>query len=185
MGMTREQFAILVKAMKATYTAEGFIPDADAFNVWYALLSDLDYKVASAALRKYMMTSKKIPTPADLREQALALTSSGIPDDQSELAAWALVRQAISNSSYHSEEEFAKLPPLIQKVIGYPANLREMAGMDMDTVNSVEQSHFMRSYRAVVARERDMAKLSPALREIIEKRTLMAKDTAMIEGSNE
>lgn len=176
MGITREQFAVLVKGMKAAYTAEGFIPDADAFNVWYELLKDIEYSILSAALQKYMMTSRRIPTVADLREQAAAL-AEGVTDDQSELAAWGLVRMAISNSAYNSEKEFQNLPPLIRKAIGNPANLREMALMDMDTVNSVEQSHFIRSYRAILEREREMKRLSPAVREI------MMNQAAMI-GSN-
>lgn len=166
MGVTREEFSVLVKGMKAVYTAEGFLPDKDAFDIWYRLLSDLDYKVLSAAILKYMQTSRRIPTVADIREQATSMISP--PDDQTELAAWSLVRQAISNSGYHAEEEFQKLPPAVQKALGNPANLREMALMDVDTVNSVEQSHFVRAYRAVKDREREMARLSPAVRKLAE-----------------
>ena len=167
MGVTREQFSVLVKGMKAVYTAEGFLPDKDAFDVWFALLKDIEYHTLSAAIQKYMMTSRRIPTVADIREQATFLAEP--PDDQTELAAWSLVRQAISNSAYHSEEEFRKLPPLVQKALGNPANLREMALMDMDTVNSVEQSHFIRAYRAVVDRQKEVARLSPSVRELIGK----------------
>lgn len=39
--MEREQFKVLVKAMKAVYAQPTFIPDQDAFNVWFALLGDL------------------------------------------------------------------------------------------------------------------------------------------------
>lgn len=38
--MEREQFKVLVKAMKAVYAQPTFIPDQDAFNVWFALLGD-------------------------------------------------------------------------------------------------------------------------------------------------
>lgn len=38
--MEREQFKVLVKAMKAVYAQPTFIPDQDAFNVWFALLRD-------------------------------------------------------------------------------------------------------------------------------------------------
>ena len=46
MGMTREEFAVLVKAMKAVYSSENFIADKDAFDVWYGLLKDLPYEQA-------------------------------------------------------------------------------------------------------------------------------------------
>ena len=42
----------------------------------------------------------------------------------------------------------------VQKAIGTSANLKELAAMDAQTVESVEQSHFIRAYRAVLDRER-------------------------------
>lgn len=172
--ITEKDFLVLVTAMKAVYPSEKFLPDEDAAKVWYALLCDIDYKTLAAAAQRHMMTSPYPPTIADLRKNAAPEI-----DQMSELAAWALVRQAISNSSYHSEEEYRKLPPLIQKAIGNPANLREMASMDVQTVNSVEQSNFLRVYRATVAREKEMLQLSPSMRELIgstEKTMIGAKE---------
>ena len=54
--MEREQFKVLVKAMKAVYAQPTFIPDQDAFNVWFALLGDLPYKQAELAVQKHMAT---------------------------------------------------------------------------------------------------------------------------------
>ena len=66
----REQFKILVKAMKAVYTKPEFIPDQDAFNVWYMMLRDLSYEILTNAVQKHMMTSPFPPTIADLRSSA-------------------------------------------------------------------------------------------------------------------
>lgn len=173
--LTKEQFRVLVKAMKAVYAQATFLPDADAVGVWYQLLNDLDYKTLSTAVQRHMMTSPYPPTIADLRKQKVAQVDTGW---MSELAAWSLVRAAISNSAYNSEAEFAKLPPLIQKAVGNPANLREMAMMDVDTVDSVEQSHFLRAYRSTVEREQVRLTLSPAMRELSGK-----TDTLMIGGT--
>lgn len=56
--------------MKAVYTQPTFLPDQDAFNIWFSLLHDLDYMVAQAAVQKYMITQKFPPTIADIREIA-------------------------------------------------------------------------------------------------------------------
>ena len=72
--MTKEEFKVLCKGMKAVYAQPTFLPDADAFNVWYSLLKDLDYQVANAAIQKYMLTNKFPPTIADIREQAASVT---------------------------------------------------------------------------------------------------------------
>ena len=79
------------------------------------------------------------------------------------MAAWQMVLKAMRNSIYHSEEEFAKLPPLVQKAVVSPAQLREWAmAEDIDgTWMNVTQSNFMRTYRAEMTRNREMKKLSP------------------------
>ena len=164
----REQFKILVKAMKAVYTKPEFIPDQDAFNVWYMMLRDLSYEILTNAVQKHMMTSPFPPTIADLRSSAAQFTPEGSATELTELEAWEMVRRAISNSNYNSDKEYEKLPALVQKAVGNPANLREWAMMDIDTVNSVEQSHFIRAYRSVISREKDLQKLSPVMRQLIE-----------------
>lgn len=165
--MDRDEFKILVKGMKAVYPQQTFIPDQDAFNIWHSLLQDLSYEVANRAIQKYMLSYKFPPTIADIRENATAF----IPHDEemSELEAWSIVYKAICNSYYNAEAEFEKLPPVIQKAVGSPANLREWAQMDTETVLSVEQSHFIRSYRAAVERQKMDAKLPENFKAIQEK----------------
>lgn len=46
------------------------------------------------------------------------------PKQLNELEAWSLVEKAIRNSIYNSQEEFSKLPPLVQKAVGSPNVLR-------------------------------------------------------------
>lgn len=164
--MTRDEFKILAKAMKAVYPQETFLPDQDAFNVWYSLLKDLPYKQASLAVEKYMVMEHFPPTIADIRTKANEIISPEA-EGMSELAAWQLVVSAISNSSYNSLEEFARLPEACQRAVGTPATLREWASMDSQTVHSVEQSHFLRNYRAVLDQMKQEAKMPPAMREAI------------------
>ena len=38
--MRKEEFKILVKAMKAVYADPKFIPDQYAYDVWFAMLED-------------------------------------------------------------------------------------------------------------------------------------------------
>lgn len=164
--MERDEFKILVKSMKAVYAQATFLPDQDAFNVWYALLKDLPYELASMAVQKHMLTEKFPPTIADLRSKASEMVERPA-EEMSELEAWALVRSAIGNSGYHAEEEFAKLPEACQIAVGRPANLREWALMDSDQVATVEQSHFIRNYRTAVKRLAEDNKLPPVFRERI------------------
>lgn len=163
----QSQFKILVKAMKAVYTKPDFIPDKNAFDVWYAMLKDLDYAVMEKAIQSIMMTSPYPPTIADIRKAAVKMSPAETELVMPEMEAWARVKKAIRNSIYNADEEYEKLPPLIQKTVGNPTSLTMWAQMDSETLNSVEQSHFLRSYRAIVSRERELKTVSPAIRQLI------------------
>lgn len=160
--MTREQFKVLVKAMKAVYTNPGFIPDQDAFDVWYSMLKDLDYAIASRAVQMHLQTEESTPTVAGIRKQSVKLKADET-DDLNETAAWSLVLKAIRRSTYYSEEEFAKLPATVQRAVASPKQLREWATLeDVDGKTlTVIQSNFQRTFRVEQQRERERNKLSP------------------------
>lgn len=78
-----------------------------------------------------------------------------------------MVSKAISNSGYHAEEEFDKLPEACQRAVGNPSNLKEWAMMESDKVATVEQSHFIRNYRVAVQRMQEEAKIPDHVKEAI------------------
>lgn len=159
--MTREQFSILVKGMKAVYANQTFIPDKDAFDVWYEMLCDLPYELVGAAIKKHMMTDKFPPTIAAIRNQVSMITE---PQEMSEQEVWGMVYKAICNSNYNAEAEYAKLPEVVQKAVGNPANLKECASMDINDIQTVYQSQFLRSYRACKERAKQEAMVPSNLR---------------------
>ena len=83
------------------------------------------------------------------------------------MEAWSLVRRAISNSTYNAEQEFERLPEAVQRAVGSPANLREMAALDIERVETVEQSHFIRAYDAAIKRAAEDAKIPAKVREML------------------
>ena len=168
--MTRDEFKILVKGMKAAYTTPSFIPDKDAFEIWYGLLSDIPYEVASAATKSYMMTETKIPAPADIRNKAMMLSKN---NELNEIEAWTLVSKALRNGYYGAEEEFAKLPPIVQKAVGSPAQLRMWATTDESSVESVISSNFMRTYKAEVKRAEEYARLPEDVKALMQNMSPM------------
>lgn len=162
--MEREEFKILVKAMKAVYANPTFIPDQDAFNVWYKLLKDIPYKLAEIAIQKHMLTEKFPPTIADIRTKATEITEI---EEISDLAAWSMVYKAICNSGYNSVEEYNKLPPIVQKAVGDPANLREWALMDEKMISSA-RARFIDTFKVVERRMKEDAKLPNHIKALID-----------------
>lgn len=170
----REDFMKLVTVLRAAYSSEKFMPDKQSAIVWYEMLKDIDYQTLMQGCYKLIQSSPYPPTIADIRASCASLQTV---ERLTDLEAWALVRKALSNGTYGAEQEFAKLPPLVQKAVGSPANIREMAQADLDSVATVFQSQFLRAYRAETQRAADMAKLSPKIRTLLEGTT-----QTMIEG---
>ena len=182
--MTVDEFAIIVKGLKAVYTDPKFIPDTDAFQVWYGFLKDLDYDTVRAAAERHIASEKFPPVVADLRK---IQTEVATRDLLSEVDAWVKVRKATRNGKYGSIEEFEKLPPLVQKAVGGPGMIESWAYLPSDEVETVVKSHFLRAYRAGVERHREEVLLPESVRQLIEattKRMIQADESRLI-GVNE
>jgi hypothetical protein len=85
--------------------------------------------------------------------------------------AWDLVQRAIADSTYHAEERFEQLPPLVQKVVGSPTTLRNWGQTDMQTIGTVIYSQFLRTYESIVAREKEKAKIPKKVMALIDSTT--------------
>ena len=83
------------------------------------------------------------------------------------MEAWSLVRRAIQNSLYHADEEYSKLPPIVQKAVGSPDNLRGWAAMDAATVSSVTASNFIRTYSSEVEQAAYLEKIPGDVRDLL------------------
>ena len=142
---------------------------SETVDVWNMMLSDYEYNIVAMALKAYILsdTNGFAPSIGQLVGKIQSITQ---PQELSEVEAWTLVRNAISNSGYNSVEEFAKLPPLVQKAVGLPENLREWA-LTENLNHEVVSSNFMRSYKSVLAREKEIAKMPSDVRQLIQNAT--------------
>lgn len=164
--MTRQEALAIMAMLKTAYPS--FYKDLSkeelnaAVNLWATMFSEEPIQVVTEAIKALMCTLKYPPTIADVKEKIAAIMH---PQTMTEMEAWQLVRQAISY--YRAEETFAQLPPILQKIVGSPSVLRQWAQMEAETVDSVIQSNFMRSYKARVAHEKEYAMLPASTRNLI------------------
>ena len=138
--MTREETLAIMSILKAAYPsfykdmrrdeAEGIV------NLWASMFEDDPAKVVANAVKAHIATDKKgfPPHIGAIKEAIVNLTA---PNEMTEQEAWSLVLKALSNGTYGSQKEFDKLPPVLQRLVGSPNQLKEWALMDSDTVNSV------------------------------------------------
>ena len=153
--MTREETRKILAVIAEVYPA--FKKDrnpAVISEVWYSVFTDVAYDDVQQALMEFIATDTQgfAPPPGKLRAMIVRRIQ---PAALSEAEAWRLVWRAISRSGYYSGEEFRKLPPILQRVVGSPANLHEWAMSDEQYVRGSVFSWFTRSYRQALENERD------------------------------
>ena len=154
---------------------------------WADMLNEYSYEQVSVALKCYITTDTSGFAPS-IGQLIDKLKTVEQPQELNELQAWGLVRKAINNSGYHSEEEFAKLPPLVQKAVGTPGQLKQWGMSDIESIETVAQSNFMRTYRAVVKREDEVSRMPIEIRQLIQqnepKITIECTSVKAIEDKN-
>ena len=158
--MTQEETAKILTIIQASYP--NFHPQSskNILEFWSAMLSDYDFEIISVALKRYILSDRSGFAPS------IGQIIGEIPraPEPVPLEAWGKVRKALRNSIYGAEEEFNKLSPEIQEAVGSPENLREMAKMNTKEVETVEQSHFIKSYSAVCERRKHESMIPVNLR---------------------
>ncbi len=137
-------------------------------DAWTSMLESFTYQEISAALKAFIVsdTSEFAPTPGQIIGLLDRVTNG---QELSEMEAWSLVSKALRNGYYGAEQEFEKLPPLVQKAVGAPSQLRNWSQTDSDSVENVIQSNFMRTYRAELARNRELRKIPQDTRFTLEQ----------------
>ena len=170
--MTKKETAEIIAVLQTNYP-ENFREKSDTVldamvNLWHSVFQRDPYPVVQAAVMSYMQTStdRFMPNVGIIREQIRKITE---PVGMSEAEAWSLVKNALRNGLYGFREEYAKLPPMIQRCVGTENTLREWAGIDLAMLDSVIASNFQRSYRAIARSENEWAKLPPGFRGEVQK----------------
>ncbi len=167
--MTRDETIKILMVIQAAYPNYKPQDKTVAVNVWAEMLSDIPYEQVSAAVKAYIQTDTSgfAPSVGDVRERVRDIFAK--EDELNETAAWSLVMKAIRRSGYYSEEEFAKLPPVVRRAVASPKQLREWATLeDVDgKAMTVIQANFQRTFRMEQKREWERNKLSPDILKLM------------------
>lgn len=170
--MNKTEAMKLLAVIKVSFP--NFHPDdiEMAADVWADVLSDFSYQQLGMALKSYIRTNTSgfAPSPGQLIELISAVKHS---NDETETEAWMRVAIALRNGMYGSEQEFAKLPPMVQKAVGNSQQLRIWA-LDENFNEEVAKAQFLRVYRAETQRAKDYEKLPKDIQQIIDNSREMA-----------
>lgn len=164
--MTEKEVRQLLAMTQAVYPNYNPPSREAAVNAWLMCLDEYDNNVVMAAFKAYMTTNTSgfAPAPGQLIEILQTLTQ---PSELNELEAWSIVRKALRNCGYNSEQEFAKLPTVVQKAVGTPQQLKIWA-CDSEFNENVVSSNFIKTYRTEVKRATELNKMPDDIRKLVE-----------------
>lgn len=168
--MNREETLLIMGTLKAAYPSyyRGMSrKDADGVvELWEKMFADDDMELVTAAVKALIATDDK-GFPPHIGAVKAKMRQITTPGQMSALEAWELVYKAIKRSGYNSKEEFEKLPPAIQRLVGAPSQLKDWALMDAGTVQSVISSNFQKSYQARAKQETEYQALPSDIKQMI------------------
>lgn len=166
--MTRDEAKKIVIVITSTYPNWHPLDMSLTVDAWASMLESFTYQEISAALKAFIVsdTSGFAPTPGQVIGLLDRATSS---QELNEMEAWMLVSKALRNGYYGAEQEFEKLPPLVQRAVGAPSQLRNWSQTDSESVENVIQSNFMRTYRQELAKNQEIRKIPLNVRAILEQ----------------
>lgn len=167
--MDREETKKIIRIMCASYPNYKPSDISETIDVWASMLSDYSYEHIAVALKSYIATDTSgfSPSIGQLIQKANSLVKKD--GELNEIEAWTLVSKAIRNGYYGAEKEFEKLPPIVQKAVGSPAQLRMWATTDSKSIETVVASNFIKAYKTEVKRAEEYARLPEDVKAIMQK----------------
>lgn len=109
--MTKEEWSLLVKAIKSAYPNQTFCPDSYSLELYYRMLQDIPYEVLNIVIQRHIATNRYPPTIADLR-------GSVSPKEKEWSEGWEEVKRAIRNyGSYREKEALDSMSPLTREIV--------------------------------------------------------------------
>lgn len=141
---------------------------SETVDVWNMMLNNYSYEQVSVALKAYINSdiSGFAPSIGQLIGKIQTISQ---PQELDGMTAWGLVSKALRNGTYGAVEEFNKLPPLVKQAVGMPDNLKNWATSDYQTIETVIQSNFLRTYETVVKRANEINRMPDNIKSLIKK----------------
>ena len=164
--MTREETQKLLMAISAIYP--NFKPEDKTLTIdsWHWALEEYPAPAIKAALQIYIKTNGTGFAPS-VSQIIACMHAPKTNEYLTEGEAWALVKKAIADGNYHSEERYNELPETVQRAVGGPQMLRQWAMCETSEVNTVIMSNFQRTYKAILSKQDFNNKVPPQIAEVI------------------
>jgi len=132
---------------------------------WLECLGDLDYKLVLQAVKKSIINSPYPPTIHEIRKNAIEMVNP--TTKKTAIEAWDEALRMISGGLYMTQEQFERYSPEVRRFFGSVNQVRQLAMLDSDTINSVTKGQFLKQYDVLVQRDREEKMIPEAMQQLI------------------
>lgn len=167
------EFLLVLKTFFPKYfSAMSVVEMERSVAAWTLILGDYTSEQISAGLKFFLITNTKgfPPTPGEMIE-SISKVSAPANNELTAEECWQKVQKAVSNSGYHSTEEYNNLPEVCKKLVGSANMLQRYGEMSVQEFETVVKSNFLRSYQALFVKTKENEKI-----QLVESKNNLLKE---------
>lgn len=169
--MTREETATMLTLLRVSYPAfYGKMQKNDmemVLALWSDMFQEEDVNIVKYALKELIATHSGFPPDIAAVKTKIKEIIGAATGEQTDEELWQTLKKAVSNGTYGAQQEFEKLPPVLQRYCGSPSTLREMASINEDTFNTVNHGQFLRQIKVIKERENYSQRMPAEVKALI------------------
>jgi hypothetical protein len=122
--------------------------------LWAKVFEKDDAQVVTFALEQLITQQTGFPPDIAAVRGKINEITLAVLDEPTNEDLWNLLARAASNGYYGCYQEFKRLPPILQRYLGVPETLRELAQMSESTFQTVVKGQFFKQIDSLRERER-------------------------------
>ena len=164
--MNKEEFVKTLTGVGKLYDKE---LDQETLTMWLSFFKENTIEEFKNAVNQHIRTSSKFPTIADIKSKMYDLGNN----EESNTDLWEKFLIAIRNGIYGAEDEFKKLPKSVQRFVGGPEQLQDIAHLDSETIHSVVKGQFLKQIEYIKQSIKEQELMSPQTRKILEQKEIL------------
>lgn len=177
---TAQILALLHAAYPAFYSKIGKSEIDGIVNLWAEMFMDDDFGVVKYALKQLIATHTGYPPDIAALKGKIKEIVSAATGKLTHEELWHRLKDAARNGYYGAEQEFAKLPPVLQRYLGSPSTLRQYAQIDEATFNTVNHGQFLKQIAIIEEREEFESSMPDEVKLLISSMTKKIPETHQI-----
>ena len=169
--MTEQQTVSILSSLRVAYPYfyRNITPNDIALTVraWQEVFQNEPFELVEIAVKNLLETHTDYPPNIGHIKQKMREITATATDEPTNEDLWLKLKRAAENGLYGAKEEFEKLPPILQRFLGSPGQLRDYAMMDSERFNTVTKGQFLKQIEVERERERYRKSIPPATLELL------------------